>query len=75
MPRVMLLRSDGELAMQEENYVDDIHGTRKGKERAQSSMRWLASKMNYYGNQDSPEKWRVVTCSPGAWKGAILSTT
>ncbi len=32
MPRVMLLRKDGELAMREANYVDDIHPVTREKD-------------------------------------------
>ena len=55
MPRVMLLREDGELATQEVTFVDDVHVAGRTKDgvfdHARSGCKQLKSRMNSAGNQ------------------------
>ena len=77
MPRVILLRKDGEMAPREATYVDDTHvsGRKKDGERAtRGACHQIMSRMNSYGNQADAKKWCVPTGSPGAWNGAIMHT-
>ena len=73
MPRVMLLRKDGELATRLVVFVDDIHTVGRGKEATTQASRTLGKRMVYHGNQNSERKWRVSSLSPGAWNGSILN--
>ena len=60
MPRVMLLRKDGELVMREANYVDDIHPCiweRDGSNEAREACAQLKSGMNSMGNQADDWKY------------------
>ena len=69
MPRVMLLRKDGELATREANYIDDIHPVTREKDekvKAQQACVQLKSKMNLLGNQADDRKYRLPTVMPGA---------
>ncbi len=74
MPRVLLLRSDGELATRKATFVDDIHGAGRGKEQESTkpAVRTLTSKMNYHGNQEAARKRRHATLTPGAWNGVLI---
>jgi len=77
MPRVMLLRKDGELATREANYVDDIHPCIREKEGTNEATRacaQLKSRMNSLGNQADERKYRPPTLTPGAWNGVIVHT-
>jgi hypothetical protein len=77
MPRVMLLRRDGELATREANYVDDIHPCireRDGSNEARQACAQLKSRMNALGNQADDRKYRLPTVTPGAWNGVIIHT-
>ena len=54
MPRVMLLRKDGELATREANYIDNIHPCiweRDVSNEARKACTQLKSRMNSVGNQ------------------------
>ena len=63
MPRVMLLRKDGELATRLVDYVDDIHPSVCGKDVQPSTdvAHFLKSRMNSVGNMVSKEKYRRPT--------------
>ena len=76
LPRVLLLREDGELATQEVDYVDDIHPVSRGRDETNAVLdaKYLKSRMNSYANQADDKKYRRPTCRPGAWKGEILHT-
>jgi len=77
MPRVMLLRKDGELATREATYVDDIHPCireRDGSNEARKACAQLKSGMNSVGNQADDRKYRLPSPSPGAWNGVIIHT-
>lgn len=74
MPRVLLLRSDGELATRKVFFVDDIHGATRSRnsDPATQAQRQLAKRMNYYGNQDAARKRRHGSLTPGSWNGVII---
>jgi hypothetical protein len=77
MPRVILLRKDGELATREANYVDDIHPCireKDGSNEARRACAQLKTKMNAHGNQADDRKYRLPTVTPGAWNGVIVHT-
>ena len=73
-PRVMLIRKDKELATREATYVDDIHIAGRGLAPTERGTKYLASRMNYYANQESVRKRRPPLLNPGAWSGEIIST-
>ena len=85
LPRVMLLRTDGELATRHTTYVDDIHpvgrdapdpddvGDGRG-EQTKLACKQLKSRMNSRGNQASDRKYRPPSLTPGAWNGMIIQT-
>ena len=78
MPRVMLLRKDGELATTEVTFVDDCHVAGRAKERefdhVMSGCKQLKSRMNSVGNQADDRKFRQPSYTPGAWNGVIIHT-
>jgi hypothetical protein len=77
LPRVMLIRKDGELAVRLVDYVDYIHPCTRGinVSNAVKTDHFLKSRMNSVANQASEEKYRKPTTSPGAWKGEIMNTS
>ena len=78
MPRVMLLREDGELATTEVTFVDDIHVAGRAKDgefnHAKLACKQLKSRMNSRGNQADERKFRNPSAWPGAWNGLIIHT-
>lgn len=58
LPRVILLRSDGEMATRKVVFVDDIHGGGRAREleEIKPPVRCITSRMNYYGNQEASRK-------------------
>ena len=78
MPRVMLLREDGELATQEVTFVDDVHVAGRKREgvfdHARDGCRQVKARMNSLGNQADNRKFRQPTPTPGAWNGLIIHT-
>jgi hypothetical protein len=77
LPRVLLLRKDGELATREANYVNDIHPVIREKDnesRARQACAQLKSRMKLVGNQADDWKYRLPTSTPGAWNGVIVHT-
>jgi hypothetical protein len=76
MPKVMLLREDGELATRRATFVDDIHGADRGRTKAdvREAPRVLACKMNYYGNQCAGRKFGPPTLIPRPLNGAMVHT-
>ena len=75
LPRVLLLRKDNKLATRQKVYVDDIHIAGRGQWPTNHASKYLSSKMNYYGNQESVRKRRFADLCPGAWRGKIISTS
>ena len=73
-PRVILLKRDGDMATRRVTFVDDIHGSTRAKTRdqVQAPIHHLASKMNYYANQEATRKRRHATLTPGAWNGVLI---
>ncbi len=77
MPRVMLLRKDGELATREANYVHNIHLCIWERDRSFESCHACAQLklgMNFRGNQVDNQKDRFPTVTPGASNGVIVHT-
>ena len=78
LPRVLLLRADGELANRKVTFVDDIHGGSRGRLASDASVkeppRVLAMKMNHKGNQCAGRKFGPPTLSPRPWNGAMIHT-
>jgi hypothetical protein len=77
IPWVMLLWKDGELAMRETNYVNDIHPVTREKDeeaKACQACAQLKLKINLVGNQADDWKYRLPTVTPGAWNGVIIHT-
>ena len=80
MPRVLKLRSDGELACRKTTFVDDIHVAGRRQEnstegsRTRHACKRLKARMNHLGNQDDDRKYRDVSMTPGPWNGGILHT-
>ena len=78
MPRVMLLREDGELASSEVTFVDDIHVAGRAKDgefdNTKRACKQLKSRMNSRGNQADDRKYRLPCLTPGAWNGLIIHT-
>jgi hypothetical protein len=77
IPRVMLLRKDGELATREANYVNDIPPVTREKDeeaKACQACAQMKSKMNLVGNQADDWKYRLPTVTPGAWNRVIIHT-
>lgn len=71
----MKIRLDGELATNEETFVDDIHVM--GRESAGQDNTWrdckrLKSEMNHVQNQAEDRKFRKPTPTPGPWNGGLL---
>ena len=60
-PRVMLIREDGELVIQEATFVDDIHVACRAKDdefdHALSGCKQLEGRMNSLGNQADDRKY------------------
>ena len=76
MPRVILLRTDGEKATRRVTFVDDIHGSSRGRDAgpAREASRVLAGGMNYLGNQDAARKRGPPTLIPRPWNGFMTHT-
>ena len=76
MPKVMLIRKDGELASRLVTFVDDHHGAGRGRDGSQAgeSARVMAFKMKYYGNQCAGRKFGPPTLIPRPWNGIMTHT-
>ncbi len=74
LPRVMLLRKDGELATRQKTYVDDCRVAARGRDRCWLACKQLKSGMNTRGNQASDRKYRPPGLAKGPWKGEIIHT-
>jgi len=74
LPRILLIRKDGELATREATYVDDIRIGARGMVRGRSASKYLKSRMNSLGNQADDRKSYPPSTSPGPWKGNLIGT-
>ena len=76
MPRVLLLKKNGELAAMKVTFVDDLHAADRGKTAApaREAARVIATRMNYYGNQVAARKVGPPTLIPRAWNGFMTHT-
>lgn len=70
LPRVMLIRKDGELAVRLVPATRGVDVT-----NAVKTDHFLKTRRNSVANQASEEKYRKPTASPGAWKGKIMNTS
>jgi hypothetical protein len=76
LPRVMKWdRSIDNIAGDVLTFVDDSRASGMDEEVAWRIARQVASRLQYLGIQDAPRKRRPPTRKPGAWAGAIFSTT
>ena len=76
MPRVLLLKEDGELATRRVTFIDDLHGVSRSRDGSEAgeAARILACKMNYYGNQCAARKFGPPTLIPRPWNGIMTHT-
>ena len=77
MPRVMLLRADGEVATREATFMDDTHVSGRDKddtEDVRAACHQMRVGMNSRGNQADCKKYRPPVYCPGAWIGCVLHT-
>ena len=78
LPRVLLLREDGEVAARQVTQVDDIRVAARAKvgefDHAAAACKQLKSRLNSFGNQADDRKWRPPQLRPGAWNGIIIHT-
>jgi len=80
LPRVLLLRKDGELATRGVTFVDDariaarVRSGKFGFDLAAAGCKQLKSRLNSMGNQADDRKWRPPSPRPGAWNGVIIHT-
>lgn len=75
LPWISKLDEEGRLASDLHQYVDDLRITAR-----EASMAWKASSRvakicSFLGLQDAARKRRAPSQEPGAWAGAVVSTT
>ena len=63
--------SQEEMACDFVTFVDDSRPTGPSELEAWSAMRTLASRLQYLGIQDAPQKCRAPSRSPGPWAGTM----
>jgi hypothetical protein len=74
IPRVRLIRKDGDVASGCVTFFDDGRVYSIGKERTRSSLRCICSRLQHYDNQDATRKRRPGGKIPGAWAGICVYT-
>ena len=74
MPRLMLLRANGELATRWATYVDDTRLGNRGRAPDRRAARTLCARMNSLGNQADARKFQPESLTPGPWQGEIIHT-
>jgi hypothetical protein len=72
IPRVQLIRKDGDAASGCVIFVDAGRVYSIGKERNRYSLRCICSRLQHYGNQDPTRKQRPGGKRPGAWAGICV---
>lgn len=75
MPWVYKAKTDGSIANDFRAYVDDLRATGSTAEECWQVTRLIGSKATAAGIQDAYRKRREVSQAPGAWAGAVLTTT
>jgi hypothetical protein len=73
-PWIAKIRSDGRLAADIHQYVDDLRLTAPDKELAWRVSSKVAKICSWLGLQDAARKRREPSQTPGAWAGAVVST-
>jgi hypothetical protein len=71
-PWITKRRSDGTLASDLVDFVDDERVVGSSEERAREAGHTLSSRESYLGLQDALRKLRPVTRQPGAWAGVVV---
>jgi hypothetical protein len=56
-------------------FVDDLRASGCSPEQAWQIAHQVASRLQYLGIQDAPQKRRLLVCNPGAWAGSVFSTS
>jgi hypothetical protein len=57
------------------SYVDDLRtGSQGSQEEGDKLVHYVASKLNYLGQQDASRKRGFASCRPGAWAGAVVES-
>ena len=56
-------------------YIDDIRAGTASIELCRKVIRWVVSKLQYYGFQDAARKRTAPHCGEVPWAGTILDTT
>ena len=76
LPRILLLRRDGEVATRRVTFVDDHRGVGRGRDGSQAGegARVMAFKMNYFGNQCAGRKFGPPTLISRPWNGVMTHT-
>lgn len=72
LPRVLKVRTDGDMASDSLVYMDDGRSAGAGRENCRETSRRLSSMVNYLGEQDASRKRRPESLVPGAWSGKLL---
>jgi hypothetical protein len=55
-------------------FVDDLRPARPSRHEAWRAARQAASKLNFLGIQDAPQKRHDSSKSPGTWAGSVVRT-
>jgi len=72
LPRVLKIRSDGDMSSDSLVYMDDGRTAGSGQKNCRHTSRRLSSMVNYLGEQDASRKRRPDSLAPGAWSGKLL---
>jgi hypothetical protein len=72
IPRVRLIRKDGDVVSGCVTFFDDGRFYSIGKERTRSSLRCISSRLQQYDTQDATRKRRPGGKRPGAWAGICV---
>jgi len=72
LPRVLKIRSDGDMSSDSLVYMDDGRTAGSGRKNCRHTSRRLSSMVNYLGEQDASRKRRPDSLAPGAWSGKLL---
>ncbi|KAL7563713.1 hypothetical protein ACA910_021412 [Epithemia clementina (nom. ined.)] len=74
LPWISKRRSNGQIAADAQDYVDDLRGCAPSEEDAWQVGTQIAKVAAYHGVQDATRKRREQTQWPGAWAGVVCMT-
>ena len=74
LPRVIKVRSDGDMAAGTPAFVDDGRTTGVSETICDEATHRFCTRINYLGEQNASRKRRPTTTKPGAWTGKMLWT-